>query len=80
MPLGRIGQDFIVNTEFFSRQGAPSSATLADGRFVVTWNSFDEGDGSGTCVRGRVFNADGTAAGDDSSSIRQEHWRSRPSP
>lgn len=65
MPIGRIGQDFIVNTEFFSRQGAPSSATLADGRFVVTWNSLETGDGSGVCVRGRAFNPDGSPVGAD---------------
>ena len=38
---------------------------LADGRFVVTWQSDDTGDGSGQCVRGRLYNVDGSAAGDD---------------
>ena len=36
-----------------------------DGQFVVTWRSFDGSDGSGTVIRARLFNADGTAVGND---------------
>ncbi|HEX5500029.1 MAG TPA: hypothetical protein VFX03_12415, partial [Thermomicrobiales bacterium] len=59
------GGDFVLNSTTGVMQSAPSVAALADGRFVVTWESSDPGDGSGLCVRGRVFNADGTPDGDD---------------
>ena len=65
MPIGRIGQEFIINTTVTGDQFATSLTALADGRFVMTWSSFDPGDGSGQCVRGRVFNADGSPAGAD---------------
>jgi hypothetical protein len=59
------GNDFIVNTTATGDQFAPSVTGLADGRFVVTWRSDDSGDGDGTCLRGRILNANGEAAGDD---------------
>ncbi len=65
MPIGRNGQDFIVNTTGTNGQHDPSITTLADGRFVVTWLSYDTADGSGSCIRARLWNPDGTAAGDD---------------
>jgi Ca2+-binding RTX toxin-like protein len=65
MPIGRIGQDFIVNTTTADGQTRPSITALADGRFVVTWDSFDNGDGSEACIRGRIYNADGSAGGSD---------------
>ncbi|WP_353641112.1 hypothetical protein [Mesorhizobium sp. WSM2239] len=65
MPIGRNGQDFIVNSTTDNNQGSPSIAALADGRFVATWTSSDSGDGSGSCIRARVYNADGSAAGND---------------
>jgi Ca2+-binding RTX toxin-like protein len=65
MPIGSIAKDFIVNTTATESQFEPSITALADGRFVVTWHSLDGGDGSGTCVRARIFNADGNPAGND---------------
>ena len=65
MPIKRIGQDFIVNTTTTSYQIAPSVTALAGGRFVVTWESNDPGDGSFSCIRGRLYQADGTAASND---------------
>jgi Ca2+-binding RTX toxin-like protein len=62
MPIGRIGQEFIVNTATASHQSDPSITALADGRFVVTYNSIDF---SVHTVRARIFNADGSAAGND---------------
>ena len=49
------GDDFVVNTTTTSNQIAPSVTALADGRFVVTWESDDTGDGSGDCIRAQVF-------------------------
>jgi Ca2+-binding RTX toxin-like protein len=65
MPIGRIGTDFIVNTTLTNDQQNPSITALADGRFVATWESNDTGDGDVGCIRGRVFNADGSPAGND---------------
>jgi Ca2+-binding RTX toxin-like protein len=65
MPIKNIGQEFIVNTTATSNQEDPSVTALTDGRFVMTWFSADNGDGSGSCIRGRVYNADGVPAGSD---------------
>jgi Ca2+-binding RTX toxin-like protein len=62
---GAAGDDFIVNSTTEGSQSVPAVAALSDGRFVVTWSSEDPGDGSGTCIRGRLYNVDGSAAGDD---------------
>jgi Ca2+-binding RTX toxin-like protein len=54
--------EFLVNTTVFSDQSDSSVTVLADGRFVVTWSdgSASGGDTSGTAIRARIFNADGT--------------------
>src|SRR6185436_6595205 len=57
--------DFIINTTTADRQTVPSVTALADGRFVVTWQSGDTGDGAETCIRGRIYKADGAPLGDD---------------
>ena len=54
--------DFIVNTTTAGDQYEPTVTALPDGHFVVTWTSIDDGDGR---IRARLFNADGTAAGED---------------
>jgi Ca2+-binding RTX toxin-like protein len=59
------GNDFIVNTTANANQNRPAVAALADGRFIVTWESDEAGDGSGTCIRGRIYNVDGSAQGGD---------------
>ena len=65
MPIGRIGQEFIVNTTTPGNQTVSSVTVLADGRFVVTWESGDAGDTSGTCIRARIYDGDGSPAGND---------------
>ena len=59
------GNDFIVNSTATNDQIRADVTALADGRFVVTWQSDDGGDGDGIGVRARIFNADGSPAGDD---------------
>ncbi|PZV40337.1 hypothetical protein B5V02_01975 [Mesorhizobium kowhaii] len=59
------GSDFIVNSTATSNQYNPEITVLADGRFVASWGSSDTGDGDGSCIRARVYNADGSAAGSD---------------
>ncbi|WP_243375597.1 calcium-binding protein [Microvirga solisilvae] len=45
-------------------KGYPDVVTLADGKFVAVWE-YDKDDSGYKTVRGRVFNADGTPAGDE---------------
>ncbi|WP_438749570.1 calcium-binding protein [Pararhizobium sp. O133] len=59
------GADFIVNTTATGAQITPVITALGDGRFMVAWASEDTGDGSGGCVRARIFDVDGTAASGD---------------
>jgi len=56
------GGEFIVNTTTASDQSQPVITGLSDGRFVVTWQSFEGGQFD---IRGRVYNADATPAGSD---------------
>ncbi len=61
-----VGNDFLVNKTTYSVQEDPAIVGLADGRFVVAWSSDNlPGDGIGISIRARVFNIDGTPAGDD---------------
>ena len=60
------GADFVVNTTATGEQAAPSIVVLSDDRFIIFFESNDAGDGgSGQCIRGRLFNADGTPDGND---------------
>jgi Ca2+-binding RTX toxin-like protein len=63
--MANLGPDFIVNSTTSGNQISPSVATLADGRFVAVWQSEDAGDGSGTCIRMRFYNPDGSPSGND---------------
>jgi Ca2+-binding RTX toxin-like protein len=54
------GDDFIVNSTIDGYQDRPAITPMTDGRFIVTWPSSDDGDGSGSCIRARVYNADGS--------------------
>ena len=49
------GSDFIVNTTVAGSPNTPTVTALADGRFVVAWESNDPGDGSSSCIRAQVF-------------------------
>jgi Ca2+-binding RTX toxin-like protein len=56
--------DFPINTTTEGDQSDPSVTALSDGRFVVSWSSYEASSGTWD-IRGRVFNADGSPAGDD---------------
>ncbi len=56
------GPEFQVNTYVLNQQELPSTAALADGGFVVTWQSRNQ-DGSNLGVFGKRFDANGQAAG-----------------
>ncbi|MGO4388042.1 hypothetical protein AB4Y85_10925 [Microvirga sp. 2YAF29] len=58
---------FAINDDVGSQAFRPSVAVLADGRFIVAYTEKSPalGDGSGYSIRGRIYSADGAAAGDD---------------
>ena len=60
----RIGGEFLVNAFIRGGQGSPAVTALTNGSFVVSWttdwvDSAGGGDGSGSAVKGRVFDPDG---------------------
>src|SRR5262245_53310220 len=64
----KSGPEFFVNTEYLSEQTDPQIATLADGRFVVTWADpyiypYETSDDTSIGVKAQIFNADGTPVG-----------------
>ncbi len=56
------GGEFQVNSETVANQELPNISALADGGFVITWNSFNQ-DGSNFGVYGQRYNTDGTRNG-----------------
>ena len=60
-----VGGEFLVNSTVTGNQSGPTVATLASGRFVVTWSdaSATGGDTSSIAVRGQIFEANGTPVG-----------------
>ncbi|KKL90322.1 hypothetical protein LCGC14_1905840 [marine sediment metagenome] len=58
------GSEFPVNTYTTNDQSKPSVASLGNGQFVVTWDSFEQ-DGDVWGVYGQIFNADGTKSGSE---------------
>ncbi|WP_158589786.1 calcium-binding protein [Gemmobacter lutimaris] len=54
-------QEFQPQTTTDGTDADPVIATLEDGGFVVVWQGY--GDGSGSCIRAQVFDADGTMRG-----------------
>lgn len=61
---GKLGAEFLVNSQTFDRQGAPTLAALPDGRFIIAWHTLDPTqDGSAMAVKAQAFEADGTRIG-----------------
>ncbi|MCP5072343.1 MAG: hypothetical protein GY947_03505, partial [Rhodobacteraceae bacterium] len=58
------GNEFLVNTYTTVHQLESSVTGLSDGRFVATWDSFDQ-DSSREGVFGQIYNADGTLYGSE---------------
>ncbi|MDV6345453.1 DUF4347 domain-containing protein, partial [Nitrosomonas sp. Is37] len=56
------GAEFRVNTTVASDQQSPTITALADGGFVVSWESWNQ-DGSGYGIYAQRYNADGTVRG-----------------
>ncbi len=57
-----IVSEFLVNEFSHGRQESPSVTALANGNFVVTWQSEDgqQGDTSDSAIKARIFDANGT--------------------
>ncbi|NBO20787.1 MAG: hypothetical protein EBU97_02295, partial [Rhodobacteraceae bacterium] len=49
-------------TDFTGLEGPPAITTLADGRFMAVWAKNALSDDASMAIKGRIFNADGTAA------------------
>jgi hypothetical protein len=62
-----VGTEFLVNTTTLSTQENAEIVGLSDGRFVVVWQDYSATGGGHLSydVRGQVFNADGSKAGDE---------------
>ena len=61
---GKLGSEFLVNTNATGAQGQGDIANLSNGNFVVTWrtdNAADDGDGN--AIKGQVFNTAGVKQG-----------------
>jgi hypothetical protein len=59
-----VGDEFLVNTRTREAQTNPSVAGLADGGFVVVWQSFFQ-DRSWNGISGQRYGADGTPVGSE---------------
>jgi len=57
-----IGSEFQVNTYTSSDQGLPSTTSLEDGGFVVTWYSYGQ-DGSGHGIYAQRYDSEGNPLG-----------------
>ena len=60
-----LGNEIKVNTYSTGEQRNPAVAVLADGKFVVTWNSANSQDGSDWGVYGQLYAANGNAIGSE---------------
>ena len=58
----RTAVSFPVNTYTSSSQDTPAITSLADGGFVITWQSSNQ-DGSGYGIYGQRYDKDGNTAG-----------------
>ena len=58
------GGEFLVNNASYSDQNGPTITGLANGGFVVTWQTYDSAqDGSGSAIKAQVFDASGVKQG-----------------
>jgi hypothetical protein len=61
----KLGPEFLVNQFTAYNQRTPAVAGLSDGRFIVTWISEQQRTDLAVDVYARIFNADGTPAGNE---------------
>ncbi|MEA3008688.1 MAG: hypothetical protein QOJ91_380 [Sphingomonadales bacterium] len=59
-----VGAELLINSAVTGDQRAPSVTTLANGGYVVTWETSDTTqDGSGFAIKGQLFDSSGAAVG-----------------
>ncbi|MFI0847471.1 calcium-binding protein [Mesorhizobium sp. IMUNJ 23232] len=64
----KLGDETAVNGNENTDSAQPSVTVLADGRYVIAWTQLapnDTGDGSGSSVKARIFNENGTPDTDE---------------
>ena len=62
----KLGGEFLVNTAGVGQQSSPVVTDLADGGFLVSWETFDTTqDGSGGAIKAQVFDANGVKVGSE---------------
>ncbi|UUC48123.1 Ig-like domain-containing protein [Pseudomonas citronellolis] len=64
---GLLGEEIRANQTSANKQSSPAVSRLANGNFIVTWDSNDHSglDQSGTSTWGRIFDATGAALGSE---------------
>jgi hypothetical protein len=64
---GKIGAEFIVNTQTRDRQNAPHATNLLNGDFVITWDDSSRtlGDTSSSSIKAQIFSSNGTKIGSE---------------
>jgi hypothetical protein len=73
----KVGGEFQVNTNSDNYQGNPSIASLQNGGFVVSWESYNN-DGSETGIFAQMYNAGGTPNGGEfqvNTYTNSDQWR-----
>ena len=62
-----VGGELLINSTYPASQEDPAVTATANGGFVVTWvdSSGLGGDASGSSIKARLFNSDGTAIADE---------------
>ena len=61
---GKVGSEFLVNTQTQDQQTETNITGLAGGGFVVTWtDQYGPSDGSGYSIKAQVYDADGVRVG-----------------
>ena len=62
----KIGPELLVNTATTGNQTNPQVALLANGNYVVTWQSSDPAqDGSGSAIKAQIFDFNGAKVGNE---------------
>jgi len=63
--IGKVGSEFLVNTETADSQNFPTITALSNGGFMVAWQDLSGtlGDNSGLSIKAQLFDVSGTKVG-----------------
>ncbi|MGL1920628.1 MAG: Ig-like domain-containing protein [Hyphomicrobiales bacterium] len=63
---GKVGVEFLINSQLAGNQLLPEVASLSNGGFVVTWYTTSvDGDGNSGAVKAQIFDESGLAVGEE---------------